>query len=429
MKNFRIILIVVFIFAAILGLLVFSGAIPLGENNKEGGQGTVVLWGTFKVEHINTLLVEFNDANPEFVVQYVQKSAENFDQELLEALASGVGPDMFFLSDNLAFHYNNKILAIPYQNYSLSSFQKSFASAGEVFLTSRGILAFPMTIDPLVMYYNRSILDANGIVFPPSNWNDFIDIVPTLTQKDETNKIVKSATAFGHFSNVFHAKDILSMLFMQTGNKIVYEQNNRFVSGLSTSSGSFGLNRILEFYTDFANPQKNVYSWNKSLPLSRDFFSANNLAFYFGYASELSSLVDKNPNLNFLVAEMPQIKGSGFKLTSARVTGLAISAFSKNIETTFIAASKMSSGDFSSKLARNLRVVPARRDLLAIKQNDAYSPTFYSSALYARSWLDPSSKDTDDIFRRMIDGVLSNNFDINVAISDAHARLSLLLNK
>ena len=428
MKNFQIILIAVFIAAAIFGMLIFSGAIPLG-NKTVGGQGTIVLWGTFRADLVNTLLEDFNNAHPSYVVRYVEKSREDFDQNLLEALASGSGPDMFFLPDNLAYHYSNKILAIPYQSYSVSSFKSSFASAGEVFLTSGGILAFPMTVDPLVMYYNRSMLDASGIVYPPNNWDDFVNVVPALTKKDDSNKIIKSAVALGHFSNVFHAKDILSTLFMQTGNKIVYEKDGRFVPDLTVSIGPFGLDNILKFYTDFADPQKNVYSWNKSFPLSQDYFSTDNLAFYFGYASELSTLVSKNPNQNFSVAEMPQIKGSGFKLTSARVTGLAISAFSKNSTTAFLALSDMSSGDFVSKLAKNLGVVPARRDLLAIKQNDAYSPIFYSSALYARSWLDPSPKDMDDIFRRMIDGVLANNFGPGDAIIDANSKLYLLLNK
>ncbi len=428
MKNFQIILIVIFIAAAVVGLLVFSGAIPLGKDI-EGGQGTVILWGTFRTESLNTLLEEFNNANPSFVVKYVQKNPQNFDQELLEALASGQGTDMFFLSDDLAFHYSNKILAIPYQNYPLSSFKKNFAQAGEVFLTSKGILAFPMTIDPLVMYYNRSMLDANGIVSPPDNWDDFIGVVPTLTQRDERNKIIKSAVAFGHFSNISHAKNVLATLFMQSGNKIVSEKEGRFVSDLMVLRSSYSLSSILKFYTDFADPQKNIYSWNKSLPFSRDFFSTDKLAFYFGYASELSSLISKNPNQNFLVAEIPQIQNANFKLTSAKVTGLAISAFSKNANTAFIVANKMSSGDFVFKLAKNLKVVPARRDLLAIKQTDAYFPTFYSSALYAKGWLDPSSKDTDDIFRKMINGVSSNNLDVRSAISDASAKLSLLLNR
>lgn len=428
-NNFQIILIAVFVFAAVFGLLVFSGAIPLGENGKEAGAGTVVLWGTFRAETINTLLEEFNNENKTFTVSYVQKNPDTFDQELLEALASGVGPDMLFLPDNLAFHYSNKILGIPYQSYSVSSFKRSFAAAGEVFLTSRGIIAFPMTIDPLVMYYNRSILDANGVIYPPDNWTDFVNMAPVLTKKDETNRIQKSAAALGHFSNVFHAKDILSALFMQAGSGVVTERDGRFVSDLASSAGATGSDNVLRFYTDFADPQKNVYSWNKSFPLSRDFFSTNNLAFYFGYGSELPTLVSKNPNQNFLVAEFPQIKGSSFKSTGARVTGLAISAFSKNQNTAFIAAGRMTSGNFAAKLAQNLGVAPARRDLLSQKPTDAYYPVFYTSALYAKSWLDPSPKDTNDIFRRMIEGVLSGSLRPDEAVLDAGAKMSLLLNR
>jgi len=231
MKNFQIILIVVFIAAAVIGLLVFSGAIPLGEDT-EGGQGTVVLWGTFPATKVNPLLEGFNNANQNFIVQYVEKSPETFDQDLLEALASGQGPDLFFLPDDLAFHYSNKILTIPYSSYPLSSFNQGFASAGEVFLTSGGILAFPMVIDPMVMYYNRSMLDTNGIVYPPKNWDELVGMVPTLTKRDESNRIIKSAAALGHFSNVVHAKNVLATMFMQIGNKIVVEQNKRFVPDL-----------------------------------------------------------------------------------------------------------------------------------------------------------------------------------------------------
>ena len=56
---------------------------------------------------------------------------------------------------------------------------------------------------------------------------------------------------------------------------------------------------VLKFYTDFADPLKDVYSWNKSFSNSRDAFSAENLVFYLGYASELQSLINKNPNQNF----------------------------------------------------------------------------------------------------------------------------------
>jgi ABC-type glycerol-3-phosphate transport system substrate-binding protein len=412
-------------------LLVFSGTIPLGsQKNTDGSLGTVVLWGTVKSELLSKPIDDFNRANPTLIVKYVQKSPETFDQDLLEALASGVGPDLFFLPDNLVFDYANKIYVIPYESYSAASFQNTFSSAGEVFMFSKGILAFPITIDPLMMYYNRSILESNGVVYPPASWDDVVNFVPLLTKKDELNKITKSTVALGQFSNVTHAKDILSALFMQAGNQIITETNGRFSTVLGDANASkISLDTMLSFYTSFADPLKSVYSWNRSFSNSRDAFSSDNLAFYFGYASELETLVNRNPNLNFAVAPLPQIKNTNFKLTSGKVTGIAVSNFSKNLNTALTAASLLATTDFAAKYSEVTKVPPARRDLLAIKKTDAFTPIFYSSALFARSWLDPSSTDTDSIFRNMVEGTLSNNFSAQNAIKDAGAKLNLLLNK
>ncbi|MCX6752482.1 MAG: extracellular solute-binding protein [Candidatus Nomurabacteria bacterium] len=428
--NFQLIIIIVFIALAIFGILVFSGAIPIGNNGTPGSLGTVVLWGTIKASTMVPILEQFNNANPTFVVKYVQKSPESFDQDLLEALANGAGPDMFFLPDNLAFHYANKIVSIPYSSYPLASFKNNFASAGDVFLTSKGILAFPLSIDPLMMYYNRSMLDANGIVSPPVLWDDLVNLVPKLTKKDDSNKIIKSAVALGHFSNITNAKDILAALFMQAGNGIIAERNGVFISVLNgdVSNQKYNLGSILKFYTDFADPNnKDVYSWNKSFPNSDVAFSAENLAFYFGFASELNSLINRNPNQNLAVASFPQIKGASFKLTDAHVTGIALLASSKNFNTAFTAASLMATGNFASQFVLATGVAPARRDLLKVKPADAYSPIFYDSALYARSWLDPSVADTDNIFQNMVDKVLSNDMTVGSAISDASGKLGLLL--
>ncbi len=425
-NNFQIIIIVIFIAAAIFGILVFSGAIPIGQSSQTGAKGTVVLWGTVKAQTIASLLEDFNNANPTFVVQYVQKTPENFDHDLLEALASGVGPDMFFLPDNLAFSYRNRIFPIPYSSLPVSSFKNTFVGAGEVFLTGKGILAFPIAVDPLVMYYNRSMLDANNVVYPPVYWDELPNLVSILTKKNDSNQIIKSTIAMGHFGNITHAKDLIATLFMQAGNQIVVEKDGFFMSALN-EFGQYDLGSILKFYRDFADPLKATYSWNRSFPNSNDTFSADNLALYFGYGSELPILVNKNPNQNFLVAPIPQLRNGAFKLTGARVTGIAISAFSKNLNTAFTAASLMGSGDFAAKFSNALGLAPARRDLLAIRPAGAYLPTFYASALYARSWLDPSPKDTDNIFRGMIDGVLSNSMTAIDAIRDAGAKLSLLL--
>jgi len=426
--NLQIIILAVFIISAVFGLLVFSGTIPIGNKSKTaGGQGTVVLWGTVQSSAVTPILEEFNGVNKTFSVEYVQKQEETFNQDLLEALASGTGPDMFFLPQDLVFSYSNKIFTIPYQSYPQATFKNTFVGAGEVFMTGNGILAFPIALDPMVMYYNRSHLDASNILFPPIYWDEFSGLVPKLTEKDSANKIIKSTVALGQFANINYAKDLLAMMFMQTGNPIISEKDGTRISVLDKSNSQYNLGAVLQFFTDFANPTKDVYSWNRSLPASRDFFSADNLSYYFGYASEFQSLVNANPNQNFLVAPMPQIRGGNIKLTSANVLGIAISSSSKNLNTALLASSLMATGPFASKFGPSLGMVPVRRDLLVTVPTDAYSPTFYASALFARGWMDPSDSVTDDIFRGMVERVLSGTMSYTDAVRDASSKLDLLL--
>lgn len=428
-SNFKIIIGIVFIAGAVLSVFVFSGAIPIGGNdNANAPKGTVVLWGTTKATIMNPLLESFNNANETFIVKYVEKTPENFNSELLEAIAAGVGPDLFLLPDDLAYEYLNKIYLIPYAGYPLVTFKNTYAGAGEVFLTSKGIVAFPITIDPLMMYYNRSMLDSAGITTAPLYWDQFTEIIPKINQKDENKKITKSTLALGQFSNINNAKGILSTLFLQGGSNIVIEREGNYFSDLEVNTNSKP-DTLLAFFASFADPSKPFYSWNRLLPSSRDFFSSDDLAFYFGYASELPYLINKNPNLNFAVTAMPQIKNANNKATYAKVTGVAISKFSKNINTALAAASLMSTGKFAESYSKSLVLAPANRASLSTKPTDQYFPYFYSSALFSKSWLDPSREDTNDVFRSMVDGVLSNNQTPAEAIDGASSKINFLLNK
>jgi len=428
--NFQIVVLIIFLVGAVFSVFVFSGTIKLGKDKKQTGpQGTVVLWGTIRNEFISKALEDLNESNQAFTISYVQKSAENFDNELLEALASGTGPDLFFLTNDLAYHYKNKIFGIPYDVLPLVSFKTSFSSAAEVFVNSKGIMAVPIAIDPIVMYYNRSILDSAGIVYPPTTWDQFSELIPLLTKKDDNKKISKSTVGLGQFSNISNAKEILTAMFLQTGNNLVVEKDGAFISTLGNLNQEYSIEDVLGFYTDFADPLKQVYSWNKSLPESRDFFSSENLAFYFGYASEKQSLLNKNPNQNFFVAPIPQIKGTNSKSTYAKVSGVAVSNHTKSFETALAAATSMAMSDFAEKYALAVGAAPARRDLLNKKQQDIFSVIFYNSALFAKSWLDPSPTDTDNIFQRMVDSILSNNLSIESAIKEAENKMSLLLLK
>ncbi len=427
-SNFKLIFIVIFIGAAVFGLLVFSGTIEIGSGSKTASvTGTVSMWGTVPTQTMKAMIDDFNTANRTFTVNYIQKDASTFDQDLLLAQAEGRGPDMFLITDDLAFSYAKRIYKIPYTTYPVANYKSTFAQAGEVFLSGEGILALPLSVDPLLMYYNRSILTTNNIIFPPATWEDLSAVTPKLLSKDATSQVTNSSVALGQYSNILHAKDILAALFMQTGNPIVGISQGIYSSFLDKNKDQYKLDGVLDFYTSFSDPVKTLYSWNKSLPMDRDFFSAEKSAFYFGYASELNNLINKNPNQNLGMAPLPQFKNSKFKSTKARVTGVAIAAATKKLGTAYTAASLMATTNFAKSFASAVNVAPARLDLLADLPGDAYSPIFYTSSLYAKSWLDPSPKDTDNIFRSMVDSFNNGYESSKGSINTASGRLDLLL--
>ncbi|MCF7834245.1 MAG: extracellular solute-binding protein [Candidatus Pacebacteria bacterium] len=430
MKNFQIILITVFIVLAVVGVLVFSGMIPLGEKkNEEGSGGTVVLWGTVSSSSLSKAIENFNHDNNVYVLQYVQKREDSFDKDLLEALASGKGPDIFIVPENLIYKYSNKILPIPYESFPLASFQQIFISPSEVFLTSKGALAFPLSVDPLMMYYNRAFLNSSNIINPPSTWKELSEMVPVLNFKDESGKLIKTTVALGHFSNIENAKYILTGMFMQVGTPIVVENNGVFLPNLVSSLNSSNNENVLNTYTSFADPFKENYSWNKSMPNSKDAFTSGSTAFYFGFASELKSLIERNPNLNLMVAPMPQMDNLQNKITSGEINGLAVSVFSQNRDSAFLVANLLSKSDFAKEFASATGTIPIRKDLLISDKSNQFETAFYTSALFTRGWIDPSPKESYAIFKDVIEGILSNTLNLSSVIREIDSKLNLLFDK
>lgn len=433
MKNFtpfQLVFIVLFIVMGVFGIMVFAGVVKIGKDNQEVTiKGSVTMWGTVPTAEAKQAFDNFNTRNPDLELKYEYIDADYFNQSLLEALADGRGPDLFLLPDDLVQSYSSRIAAIPYATYSPSTFKSTFASAGEVFTDPRGVLAFPVTIDPLMMYYNRSMLNTVGVVYPPKYWDGILELVPKLTKKEEgISRITQSTVALGQVSNVKNSKDILATMFMQTGNPIVGTVGSSYYSALNEDRTRDAVVSMLGFYTSFSDPLKENYSWNKAMPNSQDAFVAENLAFYFGYASELQTLINKNPNLDLQITEMPQIKGSRFKATKARTMGVAMSAASTKKDIAFAVINEMINSNFIRDFAQDLGAAPATRTLLSAKLQDEFMPIVFASSLYAQSWLDPSPADTTNIFRAMVESILSNSNSPESAIGLAAGRIGLLLN-
>tara|TARA_Y100000310_G_scaffold77594_1_gene74199 strand:- start:524 stop:1819 length:1296 start_codon:yes stop_codon:yes gene_type:complete len=423
-------LIVLFIFGglAVLGVIFFAGF--TGGGSEKDSIGEVEIWGVLDERVMSGIIKEFKNSREDFDgVEYVEKDPRTFSRDFVEALAVGKGPDIILLGQDDIVQTEDKIFVIPYDSYPERAFKNTFIEEGELYLAPDGVIGIPFLIDPLVMYWNRDIFSSNGVARPPEFWDEFFTLAPLITKKDEALNITKSAIAFGEFQNVTNAKEILSALIIQAGNPIT----NRSTAGIQSIFGErlgFAISpaeSALRFYTEFSNPVKDVYSWNKSMPDSREAFLAGDLAVYFGFASEVGGLRDGNPNLNFDVALLPQSRDTDIKTTFGNMTAFAISHQSDNVPGAFRAASALSGDGGASILSQITGLPPATRSLLSERPTDARLSVFYDSALISKAWLDPDEVETEVLFGEMVDGVVSGRTRLGEAVNIVNDNLNELL--
>lgn len=432
MSNFQTILITVFTFFVVIGVLIFSGVFGTPKSkNSNLITGNVVIWGTLEKITMDNIFYSIIAANKGLQINYLKKDEATIDQELIEALALDNGPDLIFLKNDSILKNKNKIYPIPFVSFPEKNFRDSFVQAGEVYLDETGILALPLTIDPMVMYYNRSIFDEAGISKAPNTWEEISDLALKLSVKDGANNIKKSAVALGTFDNINYAKDILTTLLFQSNNQIVEKGSRGTNSTLTSYDGGKKMitQSVLEFYSQFADPVKSVYSWNRGLVNSLDSFINEDLVIYFGYASDLFKINAKNPNLNFDVVAMPQFKETNRKVIYGKINAIALLKNSQNLNSAFAVANALVSDEINAQIASSLSLPPVKRSLLVQKPaTPYYASVFYDSALIARSWLDPAGVETKLIFKDLVDGTL-RGYNLIEIIIQANDRLNLLLEK
>jgi ABC-type glycerol-3-phosphate transport system substrate-binding protein len=398
------------------------------EQENDTLRGGVQIWGTLEQNVFLEALGDISAQDQRWAnVSYTEIDPRNFSEEMTNAIAEGRGPDLVLIPHEILVSQYAKLSPIPYENLSVRDFKSSFAEGGEVFLFPDGFYGFPFAIDPLVMYWNRNIFSSAGLAYPPRTWEELVrDTVPTVTRRFDNNDIAVSTIAFGEYSNVTNAKEVLLMLMMQAGSRLVQIVNGtpqvQLNVGYGTEVSTPG-DAAVRFYTQFANPSAVTYTWNRGMRIDRDAFLAEDVALYFGFTSEYGLILDGNANLNFDVAPVPQGADEIDKKSYGRIYALSIPKTSGNPAGAFEVAQTLTMSNYTDGIIRALNLAPARRDLIAAGGGNAVGDVVYAQALIARGWLDPNPYLTNELFKEMIESVTSGRSTIGEAIENASYKI------
>jgi ABC-type glycerol-3-phosphate transport system substrate-binding protein len=278
------------------------------------------------------------------------------------------------------------------------------------------------------MYWNRDMFNSNAIPSYPRYWDEFTTLNAKLTQKDTNGNIRTSAVAFGDFTNVVNAREIVASLLMQISNPITaYNAQGSLVSTLRSTSASSQPKLAFDYFAQSVDPTNTNYSWNRGMPDSRTAFLFGRLATYFGFASEISDIRSKNPNLNFDIAPLPQARTGGIKASYARMYGLSIVRSSSNINGTYQVLAALTSPTNLAYLSQQMYLPPVLISLISAGSSDPYMTIFNAAALIGKTWLDVDPGTSMVLFGDAVEAITSGQSSSFQAVENAGLRYDVLL--
>ena len=240
----------------------------------------------------------YSALHPNVTINYRSFRYDEYENALLNAFAEDRGPDMFSIPSTWVTKYETKIEPMPSELkvgflVEKGTLQKTTTSElrtetgftpkymRDTFVTTVGddalrtisgqerVMGLPLAVDTLALFYNRDLLNNAGIAEPPKNWDEFAsDVTPSkLTVRNPSNdkEILQAGAALGTAKNTQRASDILAALMMQAGAEMTDNTGQVTFENIPTSLQARNENpavKSLQFYTDFAYPGKEVYSWS-----------------------------------------------------------------------------------------------------------------------------------------------------------------------
>lgn len=388
----------------IILLLVILVVFGSGKNSTAPPPAELSFWGVGEDESVwQDAIQKFQAENKGMSVQYRQVSERVYEETLVNALAEGAGPDVFFLKNTWIGKHANKLSPLPQSSFAFSpsNFRASFTDgAAEDLITERGdIIGLPLYTDTPALFYNKDTLNADGVALPPKNWDDLRALAKRLTKVSSAGDIIKSGLALGTFDTTEHAFEIINSMILQSGDSVISRKTNQVAIAQPTTDA-------LTLYTSFANPRNSNFSWSGRLGNSLNAFADGSAALAFGFPKDISRVLAKNPHLDFGVVSFPETERPALFGTYFFP---AVSRQSKSPEASWRFVAFLASRDITKAYIEKTGRAPARRDLIAALAPTPELAVFYRQALLAKSWPTADEQAVFRIFRDAVESMVSGS--------------------
>jgi ABC-type glycerol-3-phosphate transport system substrate-binding protein len=230
---------------------------------------------------------------------------------------------------------------------------------------------------------------------------------------------------------VNRAADIVSLLMLQDGTQFYSNtQDVTLDAPVQTENSSYSpAAEALSYYSQFANPAKKAYTWNAKASNSVDAFSQGKLGMMLSYSYMRDLIVDKAPNLNWGVADVPQTAeaaATGSKVNFANYWGEAVSKSSKNQAVAWDFLNFITQKDSLAKFYAKHPLPASRKDMIESQYSDVNLGVFAENVPTAESVYKQDADIFEGVFIKMIEDVILRNLKPEEAVQNAAQQLRLI---
>lgn len=396
-------------------LLLVSG---LGCKQTSTGPAPVALeyWTVVDdVDALNTVLKDYTVLRPYLKINVRQLRSDEFYTRLLEALAEDKGPDIVSIRSRAIGAYQSKLAAMPPQymdttvetikgtlknsivitaqaqrTLTVPDLDREFIQTVKRDVVKDGsIYGLPLNMENMALYYNRDLLDKAGIAEPPKTWDEFQMDVKKLTKIDkQNNKIRQAGAALGTGNNIPGNDDLLYLLFSQSSVPFVDLSGRAVFNSTAKNTNDDAQTaamKVVGFYSDFASPSRDTYTWNETMENALDSFVNGTTAFFFGYSYHYALVQQRSPQLNFGAVPMLQLNPEA-PVNAANYYVNSVLNKSKHPDEAWGVIMYLTHSDATKKYLDASRRLTARLTYIDAQRDKAELAPFIAQVLVSRNW-------------------------------------------
>lgn len=237
---------------------------------------------------------------------------EKYEELLIDAMASGNGPDIFAMHHSWLPRHKDKISPTPEYLMIPETYKETFTKVVHdrmILENEDGLLSIygmPMYVDTLALFYNKNMFDIikpDGKIKPEETWDGIKAQSRAISTPDQSlERFKQNGIAMGRTDNIRYGIDILQLIMAQEELDL-YDKEMKEVQLSKTQETSAGekvsMKNAMLLYTGFDTGWETLHeSWNEFLtakyPDDKELgtFVRQKTGMIFGYSDTYEELVD-----------------------------------------------------------------------------------------------------------------------------------------